>query len=116
MEAGRDYGIVPCGILAMDMARVEAGLFMIDVDYTAANHAWIEGQKSSPLEMGLDWAVHLDKPGYFVGRRALEKEHREGSAWKLMGFESTGRAWSRCSRRSGCRRRFPRWPCVAACR
>ena len=87
MAAGRDYGIKPCGILAMDMARVEAGLFMIDVDYTAANHAWIEGQKSSPLEMGLDWAVHLDKPGYFVGRRALEREHRDGSAWKLMGFE-----------------------------
>jgi aminomethyltransferase len=85
--AGHDYGIVPCGILAMDMARVEAGLFMIDVDYTAANHAWIEGQKSSPLEMGLDWAVALDKPGYFVGRKALEKEKREGSAWKLMGFE-----------------------------
>ena len=60
---------------------------MIDVDYTAANHAWIEGQKSSPLEMGLDWAVHLDKPGYFVGRRALEREKREGSAWKLVGFE-----------------------------
>jgi len=87
MEAGRDYGIVPCGILAMDMARVEAGLFMIDVDYTAANHAWIEGQKSSPLEMGLDWAVHLDKPAYFVGRRALEREQAAGSAWKLMGFE-----------------------------
>jgi aminomethyltransferase len=87
MEAGADYGIVPCGILAMDMARVEAGLFMIDVDYTAANHAWIEGQKSTPLEMGLDWAVQLDKPGYFVGRRALEKEKREGSAWKLVGFE-----------------------------
>ena len=87
MAAGNDYGLVPCGILPMDMARVEAGLFMIDVDYTAANHAWIEGQKSSPLEMGLDWAVHLDKPGYFVGRRALEREHREGSAWKLMGFE-----------------------------
>jgi aminomethyltransferase len=62
-------------------------LFMIDVDYTAANHAWVESQKSSPLEMGLDWAVHLDKPGYFVGRRALEREQREGSAWKLMGFE-----------------------------
>ena len=87
MATGHDYGIVPCGILAMDMARVEAGLFMIDVDYTAANHAWIEGQKSSPLEMGLDWAVALDKPGYFVGRRALEREHKEGSAWKLVGFE-----------------------------
>ncbi len=87
MEAGDDYGITPCGILAMDMARVEAGLFMIDVDYTASNHAWIEGQKSSPFEMGLDWAVNLDKKGYFVGRRALEREKRDGSAWKLVGLE-----------------------------
>jgi aminomethyltransferase len=87
IEAGRDYGIVPCGILAMDMARVEAGLFMIDVDYTATNHAWIAGQKSTPFEMGLGWTVALDKPGYFVGRRALEREHKEGSAWKLVGLE-----------------------------
>jgi len=87
MEAGDDYGITPCGILAMDMARVEAGLFMVDVDYTASTHAWIEGQKSSPLEMGLDWAVALNKKGYFVGRKALEKEKKEGSAWKLMGLE-----------------------------
>lgn len=87
MAAGNDYGIVPCGILPMDMARVEAGLFMIDVDYTASNHAWIEAQKSSPLEMGLDWAVNLDKPGYFVGRRALEREKKEGSAWKLVGVD-----------------------------
>ena len=87
MAAGHDYGITPCGILAMDMARVEAGLFMLDVDYTAANHAWIHGQKSSPYELGLGWAINLDKPGYFVGRRALEREHREGSAWKLAGFE-----------------------------
>jgi aminomethyltransferase len=87
MEAGDDYGITPCGILAMDMARVEAGLFMVDVDYTASTHAWIEGQKSSPFEMGLDWAVNLDKKGYFVGRRALEREKREGSAWKLVGLD-----------------------------
>jgi aminomethyltransferase len=87
MAAGADFGLVPCGILAMDMARVDAGLFMIDVDYTAANHAWIAGQKSSPYEMGLGWTVSLDKPGYFVGRRALEREHREGSAWRLAGLE-----------------------------
>lgn len=87
MSAGGDFGITPCGILAMDMARVEAGLFMLDVDYTASTHAWIEGQKSSPLEMGLDWAVNLDKKGYFVGRRALEREKREGSAWKFVGLE-----------------------------
>jgi aminomethyltransferase len=87
MEAGQDYGIAPVGILAMDMARVEAGLFMIEVDYTSTGHAWIEAQKSSPLEMGLDWTVALDKKGYFVGRRALEREKREGLAWRLMGLE-----------------------------
>jgi aminomethyltransferase len=87
MAAGADYGIVPCGILAMDMARVEAGLFMADVDYTSANHAWIEGQKSTPYELGLGWTVNLDKQGYFVGRRALEREHREGPAWKMVGLE-----------------------------
>lgn len=87
MEAGDDYGITPCGILAMDMARVEAGLFMVDVDYNASTHTWIEGQKSSPLEMGLDWAVNLDKKGYYNGRRALEREKREGSSWKLVGLD-----------------------------
>ncbi len=87
VAVGDDYGITPCGILAMDMARVEAGLFMLDVDYTAATHAWIAGQKSSPYEMGLGWTINLDKPGYFVGRRALEREARAGSAWKMVGLE-----------------------------
>ncbi|HSB00120.1 MAG TPA: aminomethyltransferase family protein [Anaerolineales bacterium] len=87
MEMGADYGITPVGILAMDMARVEAGLFMLEVDYTSTSQAWIEPQKSSPFELGLDWTVALDKPGYFVGRRALEREKRAGSVWKLMGLE-----------------------------
>jgi aminomethyltransferase len=87
LEAGADYGITPVGILAMDMARVEAGLFMIEVDYTSTSHAWIEPQKSSPFELGLDWTVALNKQGYFVGRRALEREKREGSVWKMMGLE-----------------------------
>lgn len=87
MEAGADFGVAPVGILALDMARVEAGLFMLDVDYTSAGHAWIESQKSSPFELGLDWTVALDKPGYFVGRRALEREKREASTWKMVGLE-----------------------------
>jgi aminomethyltransferase len=87
MAAGQEHGIAAVGILAMDMARVEAGLFMIEVDYTSSSHAWIEAQKSSPFELSLDWTVSLDKQGYFVGRRALEREKREGSAWKLVGLE-----------------------------
>jgi len=87
LEAGRDYGITPCGILAMDMARVEAGLFMIEVDYTSTRQAWIEAQKSTPIQLGLDWAVDLEKKEYFLGRRALEREKLEGPTWKLMGLE-----------------------------
>ena len=52
-----------------------------------ATRAWIEAQKSSPFELGLGWTVNLDKQGYFVGRPALEREKREGSAWKLLGLE-----------------------------
>jgi aminomethyltransferase len=74
-------------ILAMDMARVEAGLFMNEVDYTSATHAWIDAQRSTPFELSLDWTVNLDKPGYFVGRRALEREKKEGSQWKLVGLD-----------------------------
>jgi len=87
MLAGSDYGLTPVGILAMDMARVEAGLFMIEVDYTSSGHTWIEAQKSSPYELGLGWTVALDKAGYFVGRPALEREKRHGPAWKLVGLE-----------------------------
>jgi aminomethyltransferase len=101
MNAGSDYGIAPCGILAMDMARVEAGLFMIDVDYTATNHAWIAAQKSTPYEMGLGWTVSLEKPGYFVGRKALEREHREGSAWKMIGIEIDWEGLDRLYARAG---------------
>jgi aminomethyltransferase len=117
MEVGGDYGIAPVGILAMDMARVEAGLFMLDVDYTSTTHAWIEPQKSSPYELGLDWTVALDKPGYFVGRRALEREKREGSTWKMVGLEvdwvgmekhlqasrlAATNPWHGCARKSAC--------------
>ena len=101
MNAGADYGVAPVGILAMDMARVEAGLFMLDVDYTSTTHAWIEAQKSSPFELGLDWTVALDKPGYFVGRRALEREKREGSAWKLMGLEVNWEGMEKLFKESG---------------
>ena len=97
IAAGNDYGITPVGILAMDMARVEAGLFMIEVDYTSTSHAWIEAQKSSPFELGLGWTVSLDKPGYFVGRPALEREKREGSAWKWWDWKWSGTGWSGCS-------------------
>lgn len=86
VDAGTPLGLTPTGMLAMDIARIEAGLLLINVDYVPANKALIEDQKSSPFELGLGWTVKLDK-GDFVGRRALLEESRGHPAWRLMGLE-----------------------------
>ncbi len=86
IERGVDFGITPAGILALDIARIEAGMIMNQVDYISSRKALIEEQKSSPFEIGLGWAVDLEKED-FVGRRALIEERRRGSAWRLVGLE-----------------------------
>jgi len=86
MERGRDFGIAPVGILALDIARIEAGLIMLQVDYISARQALIPAQKSSPYEIGLGWAVDLKK-SHFIGRSALLAEREKGSTWKLVGVE-----------------------------
>jgi len=86
MRAGEDYGLTPAGIWALDVARIEAGLVMADVDYTAAHHATVESQKSSPYELSLDWTVSLEKEA-FNGRQALAAEHARGPAWRFVGIE-----------------------------
>ena len=88
---GADYGITPAGIWALDVARIEAGLVMADVDYHSAHRALIEDQKSSPFELSLDWAVSLDKEA-FNGRRALKAEQERAGknaefAWRFVGIE-----------------------------
>ncbi|MEO8450356.1 MAG: aminomethyltransferase family protein [Gemmatimonadota bacterium] len=85
-EAGTPYGITPAGIWALDMARIEAGLIMLDVDYHSSHHALIEQQKSTPYELGLDWTVNLDK-GPFNGKRALVAEHAREPQWRLVGID-----------------------------
>ncbi len=87
MGAGRDYQITPAGMLALDLARVEAGLPLIEVDYVSSRHAFIEAQKSSPYELNLGWTVSLDK-GNFVGRRALLAEGQRKPEWRFVGIET----------------------------
>ncbi len=89
IDAGTPFGLTPTGMLAMDAARIEAGLLLIDVDYVPARKALIEDQKSSPFELGLGWTAKLDKGGgdYFVGRAPLLEESRRGPSWRLMGLE-----------------------------
>jgi len=100
MRGGEPYGITPTGILAMDMARVEAGLLLPGVDYVAANRALIESRKSSPFELGLGWTVKLEKD-HFVGRRALLDEWRRGPTWQFKGLEIDWRSLQRVYARFG---------------
>ncbi|HNB25156.1 MAG TPA: aminomethyltransferase family protein, partial [Candidatus Melainabacteria bacterium] len=86
VDAGRSFALQPAGIWALDVARIEAGLIMLDIDYTPANKAMTEGQTSTPLELGLNWAISWKK-GNFVGRKALLKEKENGSTIQLVGLE-----------------------------
>jgi aminomethyltransferase len=94
MVAGTPYGIAPAGVWAMDVARIEAGLIMLDVDYFSAHHALIEDQKSSPYEINLGWAVSAAK-GPFNGRRALAAERARGAAWGFVGLEVSWDSFAR---------------------
>jgi aminomethyltransferase len=86
MAGGRPFDIHAVGMLALDVARVEAGLLLIDVDFFSSKKALIESQKYSPFEMGLGRLVDLDtRP--FVGRSALLAEQRRGPAQQIVGLE-----------------------------
>lgn len=86
IEAGKSFALQPAGIWALDVARIEAGLIMLDIDYTPANKAMTDAQTSTPLELGLNWAISWKK-GNFVGRKALLAEKQNGSQSNLVGLE-----------------------------
>jgi aminomethyltransferase len=86
MTGGRAFDIHAAGILALDVARVEAGLLLIEVDFVSSRKALIESQKYSPFEMGLGRLVQLDA-GPFVGRAALLEEQRRGVSRQIVGLD-----------------------------
>ena len=95
-ETGRGYGLAAAGLDALDMARIEAGLLLKEVDYVSSWTALIESRKSSPYEAGLGWAVQ-PRPGRdFVGSRVLEREAAKPSDWALAGLEVD---WPRIEKR-----------------
>jgi aminomethyltransferase len=86
MDAGRPYDITPTGMLALDVARIEAGLILLDVDYVGAKKALIPSQTYSPYEIGLGRLVHLDKAP-FIGQAALRRIAGDGPPRQLVGLE-----------------------------
>lgn len=94
MNAGHAFALQPAGIWALDVSRIEAGLIMLDIDYTPANKAMTDAQASTPLELGLGWAISWKK-GNFVGRKALLEEKQRGSVTVLMGLEIDHKEYER---------------------
>jgi aminomethyltransferase len=86
MEGGRPFDIKPAGMLALDVARVEAGLLLIEVDFFSAKKALIDTQKYTPYELGLGRLVSLDK-ARFVGQRALRREQADGPRRQIVGLQ-----------------------------
>jgi len=86
MDKGKQFDIHAAGMLALDVARVEAGLLLIEVDYTSSKKALIPSQKYSPFELGCGKMVHLDKEN-FVGKAALERDQKEGVPRQCVGLE-----------------------------
>jgi len=85
MEAGAEFGILPCGLGARNTLRLEAAMSLYGHEIDAS---------ISPFEAGLDWIVKLNKGG-FVGREALIRQKESGIRRKLMGFELRGRGIGR---------------------
>ena len=83
---GRSFDIHAAGMIALDIARIEAGLILIEVDYTSSKKALIDAQKFSPAEIGLGKLVDLKKDN-FVGREALAREAKKGPDRALVGLE-----------------------------
>jgi len=86
MEKGKQFDIHAAGMLALDVARVEAGLLLIEVDYSSSKKALIPSQKYSPYELGFGKMVHLDKEN-FVGKAALEQDRKHGVPRQFVGLE-----------------------------
>ena len=86
MDHGKAFDIHAAGMLALDVARVEAGLLLIDVDFNSSKKALVDEQRYSPYEMGLGRLVNLDK-NRFVGQAALVAEQKRGHAREIVGLE-----------------------------
>jgi len=86
MDHGKAFDIHAAGMLALDVARVEAGLLLIDVDFNSSKKALVDEQRYSPYEMGLGRLVNLDK-NRFVGQAALIEEQKRGHAREIVGLE-----------------------------
>jgi aminomethyltransferase len=88
-ESVEGYGVLPFGLDALYMLRIEAGLLLLDVDFSSSRFAWTDEDRSTPIELGFGWMFRdlATDDRSFIGRRALERELADKtSRWRLTGL------------------------------
>jgi aminomethyltransferase len=98
VEVSRGRGVVPFGLTALSMARIEAGLLLLDVDFASSRFAWTDAHRSTPIELGLGWMFKdlATNDRSFLGREAIAREIADKtSRWKLTGLVLDWRDYDR---------------------
>jgi aminomethyltransferase len=97
-DAAAGRGVIPIGMIALYMARIEAGLLLLDVDFESSRYAWTNATRSTLIEVGLGWMLRglAGDDRAFIGRAAVERELRDKtSRWKLTGLVLDWRDYDR---------------------
>ncbi|HXG25988.1 MAG TPA: aminomethyltransferase family protein, partial [Candidatus Binatia bacterium] len=120
-DAGRDRALIPFGMTALYMARIEAGLVLLDVDFHSSRYAWTDHDRTTPIELGFGWMFRDLLPAAkasgsngasakangggaggssngraFIGRDAIRRELQERtSRWILTGLVVDWRDYDR---------------------
>ena len=85
----RGFGVLPFGLDALEMLRIEAGLLLLDVDFASSRFGWTDEDRSSLIELGWGWMVRdlANDDRAFIGRRAIEREIADKtSRWRMTGI------------------------------
>ena len=89
IDAGSGRGFRPFGEDALLMTRIEAGLILMDVEFSSSRLAYNDDERVTPRELGFGWMLRKvdtdDRP--FIGRKALIREARDKtSRWSTVGL------------------------------
>jgi aminomethyltransferase len=104
MDASAGHGVIPFGLAALYMARIEGGLVLLDTDFQSSRFGWTDEDRSTPLELGFGWMFKrlASDDRKFVGRRAIEQEIADGtSRWRFTGLVVDWRDYDRIYNESG---------------
>jgi glycine cleavage system T protein (aminomethyltransferase) len=103
-DASRGNGVLPFGLQALYMTRIEAGLLLLDVDFASSRFAWTDADRATAHELGLGWMLRgvTTDDRAFLGRDAIRHELAEhASRFRVTGLVVDWQAWDRIHDEAG---------------